>query len=179
MILAARACRSLKWWLPCLRLMPALSLLITTIILTGCGNTSHPADQIMEQKLRSNRGDFDNLVKMLHEDHDVVRLDQKFIFLTEDSNRSISEERLGEYRRLFGKLGLVSGMHRDKEGAVRLIASTKDTFLTNSEKSYVYSRTPPSRLVESLDRVIKSDRGDQAPVYKEIADNWYLYYESW
>jgi hypothetical protein len=133
----------------------------------------------MEKRLQSNRADFDKLVKMLHEDHDIARLDQKFVFLTEDSNRQISKERLDEYRRLFVKLGLVGGMHRDKGGAVRLIASTKDTFLTNSEKSYVYSPTPPSRLAQSLNQVIGDNRGDQTPVYKEIADNWYLYYESW
>lgn len=162
-----------------LRFLVVISLCVSTMILAGCGIASHPTDQMMEQRLRSDRTDFAKLVDMLDEDQDIIRLDQKYVFLSENSNRSIGGEKLVEYRRLFKKLELEGGMHRDKNGAVRLIASTTGVFITNSEKSYVHSRSNPFPLVESLDQVIRNDQGDQAPVYKGIVDDWYLYYESW
>jgi len=154
-------------------------LLISMGFLLGCGIQSHPSDRAMIEVLRTNRQDFDLLVKMLGEDQDVKRLDQKFVFLTEDSDRVVAEDRLAEYRRLFKKLELDSGIYRDKDGSIRLIASSKSSLLSTSEKSFVYSSKPRSNLVDSLDKVIKNDGGDHAPVYKEVGDNWYLYYESW
>ena len=110
---------------------------------------------------------------------DRVRLDYKFVFMSESSNRKISEERLNEYRRLFKELKMDAGVHRDRNGAVRLVASSAGVFISNSEKSYVYSNTELSPLVDSLDRVAQNDHGDQSPVYKKLYGNWYLYYESW
>ncbi len=116
---------------------------------------------------------------MLGEDSDVVRLSNDFVFMSEGSRRSLSEERLSEYRRLFRELGIEAGMHRDDANTMRLIASSRGLLMVGSEKSYVYSSAEPSPLVESLDAVIRKDGGDQAPVYKRVSGNWYLYYESW
>ena len=159
---------------------PAVAFLILLgILLIGCSLKSHPADHVMEEKFQSNREDFNRLAMMLGEDSDIDRLSQKSVTLEENSKRSLTEERLRDYRGLFVKLGLTGGMYRDRGDAIRLIASPKHTLLMDSEKSYVYSATPPSPVVQSLDKVIGSDRGDQLPIYKQIADNWYLYYESW
>ena len=82
------------------------------------------------------------------------------------------------YRTLFAKLRLERGFQRDRDNALRLIASSGGIF-SNSEKSYIYSTTPLVPLVDSLDYVIARDRGDQKPVYKKLHDSWYLYYASW
>jgi hypothetical protein len=149
-------------------------------LIIGCGSTrSHPSDQVLEQRLRSHQADFDNLVSMLNQDSDVVRIGPKSVFLKEGSGRELSKERVDEYRQLFKEVELEAGIHRDGVGVVRLIASTDGLLVPNSEKSYVYSPTAPSPLVESIDHIIESNHGDQSPVYKKLYGNWYLYYESW
>ena len=153
-------------------------LLITVLFLVGCGSR-HPSDQVLEQRLRLREDECERLVAMLARDSDVMRLSDDFVFMSEGSRRSLSEERLSEYCRLFRELELEAGMHRDGANAVRLIASSKGLLMANSEKSYLYSSVEPSPLVESLDTVIRKDGGDQAPVYKRVSGNWYLYYESW
>lgn len=157
----------------------AAPLLTIIVLVVGCSVNPHPTDQMLEQRLNSNQADFDKLVGMFNEDRDIVRLDYNYVFLSEDSNRNIPKERLDAYRHLFKKLELEGGFHRDGNNVIRLIASTGGMFTANSEKSYVYSRNELSPLVDSLDRVIKNDRGDQSPIYKKLHSNWYLYYESW
>jgi hypothetical protein len=140
--------------------------------------SSHPTDHQLEERLRSNQSDFDRLVVMLSEDNEIVRLDDKFVFFTEGANREVPEERLRAYRDLFAKLRLERGFHRDRDNALRFIASARDVG-ASSEKSYIYSTTPPTPLVDSLDYVIERDRGEQKPVYKKLQGSWYLYYASW
>lgn len=160
-----------------------ISLLISSIavlmLLAGCNATSHPSDQVLEHRFRARESDFNKLVQMLNEDKDIVRLDGDFVFLNDSSTRNISNHRLAEYRRLFKAVGLESGIHRDRVHAVRLIASSKGLFIPTSEKSYVYSSVEPSPVVESLDKIIERNRGDQPPVFKRLSGDWYLYYESW
>ena len=154
-------------------------LLLATILMGGaCKLSSHPTDQELEERLRLNQSDFDKLVVMLAEDKDIVRLDDKFVFFTEKVNRDVPEERLRAYRDLFAKLGLERGFYRDKDNVLRFIASARDV-VASSEKSYIYSTTPPAPLVDSLDQVIERDQGDQKPVYKKLHGGWYLYYASW
>lgn len=162
-----------------LRLSFAISLLAILVAVVGCSLASHPSDQVLEQRLQSHRADFDKLVNMLDEDSDIVRLDNKYVFLNGSSDRTVPKERLDEYRSLFTKLGLEGGIHRDKPEAIRLIASTKGMFFPTSEKSYVHSTTEFTQLVDSLDDIVERNRGGQSPVYKKVFGNWYLYYESW
>ena len=153
-------------------------LLSSTVTGGACNFSSHPTDGELVQTLKSNQSDFDTLIKMLIEDEDIVRLDDKFVFFREGSSRAVPKERLGVYRTLFAKLRLERGFQRDRDNALRLIASSGGIF-SNSEKSYIYSTTPLVPLVDSLDYVIARDRGDQKPVYKKLHDSWYLYYASW
>jgi hypothetical protein len=153
--------------------------LAALILSAGCNAHSHPSDQVLEQRFRAHEADFNKLVQMLNEDRDIVRLVGDSVFLSGDSHRSVATHRLTEYRRLFKAVGLESGIHRDGVNAVRLIASSKGLLIATSEKSYVYSSVEPSALVESVDEIIKRNRGDQSPVYKRLGGNWYLYYESW
>lgn len=146
----------------------------------GCSSTmSHPSDQVLEQRLRSHQSDFDNLVRMLEEDSDVVSITYKNAFMENRSTRQLPKDRLDEYRRLFKKLQLEGGIQRDRKGFILLMASTKGMVIPNSGKTYVFSVREPAPLVESLDEVIKNHAGDQPPVYKKLFGNWYLFYESW
>lgn len=155
------------------------AFLLFVLLVPGCNLSPHPSDRVLEEALKSNQTDFDTLVRMLTEDKDIVRIDEKFVFLTDGSNRNVPKERLEVYRNLFAKLRLEKGFHRDKENALRFIASSRGTPIPSSEKSYVYCSNPRSPVVDSLDYVIQRDRGDQQPVYKKVHGGWYLYYESW
>jgi hypothetical protein len=86
---------------------------------------------------------------MLNEDADIVRLDEKFVFLIEGSTREVPQGRLAAYRSIFAKLRLERGFQRDKNNALRFIASSGGV-LSTSEKSYIYSTTPLTPLVDSL-----------------------------
>jgi len=155
-----------------------LAVAAVCAISTICCAPLHPSDQSLEQNLRNHRAEFETLVRMLDEDAEVVRIVDNRVYFREGYNRQFPQERLKEYHHLFKKLGIAAGIHRNGD-TVRLIASNKGLFVPSSEKSYVYIRRTPSPLVESLDRVINSDQGDQTPVYKKVFDNWYIYYESW
>jgi len=158
----------------------AFSAGLALMFVAGCGLSSHPSDEVLAQRLKSNEAEFNRLAAMLFEDSDIVRLCDDCVFLSEGSNRQIPAERLREYRRLFKELGIEAGFHRDGANAVRLIASSKGgVLLPGSEKSYVYSKVEPSPLVDSLDKVVARNRGDQAPIFRKLNGNWYLYYESW
>ncbi len=159
--------------------MKATLLFIAVLFWSGCGSVSHPSDQVLEQRLKSREAEFERLVAMLAEDSDVVRLSDKFVFMNEGSNRTLSAGRLYEYRRLFRELNIEEGMHRDGADTVGLIASSEGLFIASSEKSYVHSSVEPSPIVESLDVTVRAGGGDQAPVFKRARGNWYLYYESW
>lgn len=162
-----------------LRIRFATLIIVALAFITSCGISRHPSDRVLENRFQSQEAKFSRLAEMLNEDRDIARLCDDCIFLSGSSNRSISNERLSEYRRLFKELELESGIHRDNAYSVRLIASSKGLFIPTSEKSYVYSKVEPSLLVNSLDDVTARDGGDQEPVYRKLKDNWYLYYESW
>jgi hypothetical protein len=150
------------------------------MFVAGCALTSHPSDEALAERLKSSESAFNRLASMLFEDSDIVRLSDQHVFLAEGSNRQISDERLSEYRRLFKHLGIEAGFHRDSGNAVRLIASSKGgVFLPGSEKSYVYSKVEPWPIVDSLDKVMARNQGDQPPIFHKLSGNWYLYYESW
>lgn len=158
----------------------AFFAMLASVFVAGCGLSGHPSDEVLAQRLKSNEAKFNRLAAMLFEDSDIVRLCDDCVFLSEGASRQIPDERLREYRHLFKELGIEAGFHRDGANAVRLIAwSRGGAFLPGSEKSYVYSKVEPSPLVDSLDKVISRDRGDQSPIFRKLGDNWYLYYESW
>lgn len=155
-----------------------LPLFLSVLLSGACSSSRHPTDSEMDQILKSHQSEFNTLIEMLKEDEDIVRLDEKFVFLTEGSTREVSQERLAAYRGIFAKLKLERGFQRDKNNALRFIASAGGFFST-SEKSYIYSTTPLTPLVDSLDTQIERDRGDQKPVFRKLHGDWYLYYASW
>jgi len=163
--------------------IPLLSVffvsLVSVELMSACSRTpSHPSDVVLEQRLRSHQADFDNLVRMFEEDSDVVKITHQRVFFDKSPIRNLPIGRLDDYRSLFKTLQLEGGIKRERSH-ILLIASTKGMLIPNSGKTYLYSVTEPSPLVESLDAVITSHNGDQPPVYKKLFGKWYLSYESW
>ncbi len=142
----------------------------------GC---SFPSDRELESRFYENRTDFETLGVMLVEDKDVVVLDQDHIFYNGDTPKPISTERLARYRGLLAKLRIDGGIARGHDGSTSLIASYNGFPIRSSGKGFYYSTSNVSPIAESLDSVIRNDRGDTKPTFKRIEGNWYLVYESW
>ena len=155
--------------------MIKLTLLFIVFALQGC---VFPSDEALEARFHSNRPDFVTLARMLDEDKGIAVLDDDNIFYGADIDTTISAERLAVYRGLLQKLNL-EGIARDHDGSVNLTALYKGFPIRSSGKGYYYSTANVAPIVDSLDSVIRNDRGDTRPTFKKIEKNWYLFYESW
>jgi len=131
----------------------------------------------MEDQLLSREADFAELVKAFGKDSYVNSIGFDYVFMEGDEKAGLSVARLAEYRSLLKKLGL-SRIGRGG-GGIQLSASTKDLLVARSHKDFYYAEFEPSPLVDSIDGVSRAtgDRRDQAPVFKKVKGNWYLYYE--
>jgi hypothetical protein len=139
--------------------------------------SSHPSDQAMEAQLHTREADFAKLVKAFNEDGHVNSIGFGYMFMEGDTKAVLSEARLSEYRKLLKELGL-SRIGRGG-GGIHLSVSTKDLLVARSHKDFYYAKFEPSPLVDSIDSISRAggDRRDQAPVFKKVKENWYLYYE--
>lgn len=159
------------------------SLLLFAYCLVACD--VRVTDKQLIDKFNVKRTDFEMLVEMANQDRRVVRIASDFIWLDDnlnwprpESDLGMSKERWDQYRSLFVKLGLRGGISRrtDLPKAIFLIAATEGISLGGSAKGYVFSSEPLSPLVDSLDDV-SAPMKDRVPIYRKVADNWYLYYE--
>lgn len=155
-------------------------ILVLLCFLVGCGGNPHPSDQTLEDQLRANETQFNELLNMFNEDSEVVRISKQFAFLESGGDPKLPQERLKRYRELFRVLNLEAGVYREGKNTVGFIASdNKSIFSGYSSKVYIYSTIELSPLVDSLDEVIKTKPGKHPPVFKKLYGNWYLGYESW
>lgn len=154
-----------------------LWMLLALGSLSGCHGFSHPSDESLIERFHSEQADFEKLVAMLSEDRNLVRLTGDYVSYRNYAT-PLPNERLVEYRRLLKSLMLSDGVSRSPDG-FQLVASSRGMVLASSAKSYSYSLKEPAPIVDSLDAVIKQNRGDQQPIWRRISGNWYLSYESW
>lgn len=160
-------------------------------------SASHKTDAEMEKSFAQNREDFDRLAKLVEEDKNLWRVSAasfgigwKFEVYARDEKNSIrlakdeeiGEARRNEYARLLKKLGLL-GLTQTKtpEGIGIFFASTtRQTDATDSDtKGFAYIiGGKPNAVRNSLDEFNDNARtsGDPAPEYKNLKDNWYLFF---
>src|SRR3712207_7375825 len=67
---------------------------------------------------------------------DIIRIDYKFAFPAENSNRNLTPERLAIYHDLFRTLELEGGVHRDNAKRIR---DRKSTRLNSSHANISYA----------------------------------------
>jgi len=152
-------------------------ILIHLVFLSNCSFFAHPSDTEMLLRFRSHKTEFVQLLTMLSDDKEIVRLTDKNVFYSDAFEGNISNDRFKEYRTLLTKLQLDYGVHRDNASTVRFIASSKGFPVASSEKSFVYSTSDLSPLAGSLDDLVY--KKNQQQVFRKIEENWYLGYESW
>ena len=144
-------------------------------------SSPHPSDQYLEKTFVSHEVDFNKLVEMSNVDSHVVRIAPDFTWLDNnagwprpESELGFSKQRWDEYRSLFSKLGLKSGILNYQPDLILFLASTKGLVTGGSSKGYAYSLKQPEVVVESLDH---ADFSKSRIVYKHLKGNWYLFYE--
>jgi hypothetical protein len=143
--------------------------------LNGCG---HPSDASMEKRFATHESDFEHLLEMSKADSQVARIPAETQSQgARPSERVLTEQRWQAYRSLFQETGLSGGIDRspDYPAATFFIASHSGI----GTKGYVYSDTPLSPLVASLDRKLPPEVGPTKHglfAFKSIKPNWYLYY---
>jgi hypothetical protein len=141
----------------------------------------HPSDQYLEKVFLAHEADFNKLVEMSNADSHVVRIASDFTWLDNnagwprpESELGFSRQRWDEYRSLFAKLGLKSGILNYHPDLILFLASTKGLVTGGSSKGYAYSLKEPEMIVESLDN---ANFSKSKIVHKRLRGNWYLFYE--
>ncbi len=163
----------------------ACLLLIPFILSCGGSSDIHPTDAELEGLFNANRKEFEALIEMAQADPKVVRIDNDFIWLDDnaswprpDSELGMSQARWDKYRDLFYRLKLSRGLLQyPKNGQIFLIASSEGLLTGGSSKGYLFSTDTPHTLRQSLDGDIRENFGKE-PMYREISENWYLYFQN-
>jgi hypothetical protein len=123
-----------------------------------------------------NIDDFKRLAIMAEQDRHVVRIDFNFTALDTDSSwprkdLGFSERRWEEYRILFRKLGITSGIERQNNTPPMLLfyAECQGSAISRDCKGYAYSEKSLKPIKDNLNRL--------APgiAFKPLSQNWYLF----
>lgn len=162
--------------------LAALAWLVWSIGITG--RPQPPADAAMEVNFRQHREQFEQLVRMFNKDTMMSGISHEFTspsftnpYTDTPSAMELgfTESRWNQYRSLFQQLELKHGIGRYPDGTILLRYWSYGISITGEWKGYVYSKEPLEPLLDSLDDVDVSDR--LGVRYKELGENWYLYYE--
>jgi hypothetical protein len=145
----------------------------------------HP-DIDFKLRFYEHRAEFEKLVKMVEEDSQKVGVGDGFAFSKSDPSQiqkypGISQERWNEYRKLLNKVGSSEGLEK-YAGTTQIYFNVAVQYLGGQSKGIVYSPTPLSPVLESLDQnppiSLYDDHGSMK-VYKPITDHWYIFYYDW
>lgn len=165
-----------------------IAFALTATMLFSCSEQPHPSDASLEEVFRQREAVFNQLISMTKTDSKLTRIAYDFTKTEDtakwprpDSELGFSKERWEQYRQLFDTLNLKGGFwRRPKSNDRYLVASTKGLVTGGSSKGFVYSTEELKPLSDNLDN-IPIDLWRSSPngiVYKNIKDNWYLYYEA-
>src|SRR5438270_13449692 len=117
--------------------MRLVLLLLTLLLASGVAcdpwnlDTPHPSDDVLIHNFQNNEADFNKLVSMSNEDskviriaYDFTRLENNWAWPRPDSELGFSKQRWDQYRALFDKLGLKSGISRESDSTGPIIFMT-------------------------------------------------------
>ena len=158
-----------------------IALFLFAVSIGGCVSfdpheTPPPSDKAMEENFRSHEADFNRLVTMFKEDSGVKTIDLESAYTFDEPRQepNLPSQRLSEYRRLLRQIN-VKSIYRGETG-ISFLAWIGGMDMGKA-KYYVYTETPPTSLVDSLDKaeVLPRSYGDII-ANKKIGGNWYLSY---
>lgn len=114
---------------------------------------------------------------MFLEDKGLGRVAYDFTRPERPEEVGVTRERLADYRKLFGNLGLTAGVEGyDEKDMVWFHVSTYGLSVTGSSKGYAYLRERPKLVVDNLDTYWSRD-GKSFTAFRHIEGDWYLYFD--
>ena len=158
------------------RILIALLILPWIALLTLRALLAHPSDASMIKDFNRNEAIFIKLIDMVHEDSQLRSISYYYTDPSIGSKGSISRNRWNDYKKLFSKIDLGSGL-RKVEGpnnAIHFHASNLGLVTGGSSKGYIFTKKVLP-AVESLDD-ISIEIQSNVPIYRQIKKHWYLYY---
>lgn len=152
--------------------------MFVTLFLFAVWGCSPPPDSILLSQFAENQDVFEKLAGMIIEDHALERVHRTYILGT-----SPGDERIAEYRRLLAIVGClsISRYEHQEQSQVQLIMFAGGALPDDGiYKGFVFfPRGLPEHfkdnLVSSLDDV-PSEIETVSIFYREINENWYLYF---
>ncbi|MDQ4122113.1 MAG: hypothetical protein M3209_11795 [Acidobacteriota bacterium] len=162
--------------------------IIFLLLVLGC-DSEHTADAELEKNFYKHEAEFNLLAQMAIQDADMIRIAPNFTWHKDNANGEVSkaeygfsDERWNEYKQLFTKLGKNDGILNYQPDRILVIASSRGLVTGGSSKGYAYSPKEPSPIVSSLDNFTFKDYDYDSSktyhfAYKQLKDNWYLYYQ--
>lgn len=166
-----------------------LGLSVLAVLALSAASRSLPSDEALQARFLSHRADFARLVSMAGEDNQIDRIAPyapgRENIVASEKNAGISEKRLTVYMQLFKSTGISQGLHKDiNPNRIFFPIDSRGLVPTGYEKGLVYSQTPLSPVLKSLDKRPPDELWDgpdrsHVLVYKPIEDHWYIYYEQW
>ena len=174
-------------------LTPRYSIALALSLALACDpfdtRREHPIDAKLIRAFQKNEATFRTLVQMSNEDsnvsriaYDFTRLETNWNWPRTDSQLGFSKKRWDQYRALFSKLNLPSGLYRGTNAelaVVFLAASSKGMTLRGSSKGYAFCEHPLSPLHDSLDQHPFDPRNPEkhGVAFRRIKEHWYLFYD--
>ncbi len=166
----------------------ALTICLTAVALgLATARSNLRSDAALQSLFLNHRADFESLVAMSDEDVHLTRIAPNFTWLDDSvawprKNVGISEQRWDEYRLLFQRTHASTGVIKRSDPTRIMFPIVSGGLVpTGFSKGLVFSRTPLSPVLKSLDEKPPDQlwQGSRVLVYKPIDKDWYLYYEQW
>lgn len=166
-------------------------LLLVLMPIAACGPSlfsweDHPSDAELLKRFQENEDIFDRLVQMSDSDSQMWRIDPTWTAVEGNRLQSevgFSEDRWNQYRELFKKIDLKSGLtRRTCPGGTVILLTAHSRGMVNrgDSKGYAYAEHPLSPTFESLNRFPyfgQQNAPESGIAFRNIKDNWYLFYD--
>jgi hypothetical protein len=164
-----------------MRFIPLLVALVAACSQSRSEALLHPSDQRLHTRFVSRRAEFDQLLRIFRENHQIHELAEegfrrRFEGRDLPAKADIPEPYRSNYRNVLARLG-VRRVVRRADGNIIFIASEDTPSFGGSAKGYNYSERQLGPEVKSLDAV---DLGCHGAIYYAALDGgWSLYLQSY
>ncbi len=164
--------------------MTRLSILLIAWFLTACssGGEKVATDSDLIERFNKHRSSFLRVLDMAAEDKNAAIIssspEHTRSFDTGGPTRELSGERWLKYQKLFREIGCEDGILRQPQrpNVLYFSCSSVGSIGWGIYKGIAYSDAPLSPVFENLDH-IEDGLGEGEMAYREIGDDWYLYYQ--
>lgn len=134
---------------------------------------SHLTDDEMIEIFEKEREEFVLFVKLLGEDRELKYISTTWIEPLNLEDMGFSKDKIKVYRKTLRKIGL-SGIYRAENG-YEFVLTSEGMLDSGSSKGYYFSEQVIDNKVSTLDNYKFTDPKVNT-VFRQITDNWYLYY---